>query len=134
MVPPNRSKLKLPKASQLLDGYSRCTRNGFVATNNDGLITHFSPRMAELTGWVEAEMLGTPATELFMLPQAPNTESSENGVKRQESIVKTREGKNITLPVRVTEIFDDEKNIEGQVAIFSEDQMLIQLIKLKLNL
>ena len=68
---------------------------------------------------VEAEMLGTPATELFMLPQAPNTESSENGVKRQESIVKTREGKNITLPVRVTEIFDDEKNIEGQVAIFS---------------
>lgn len=111
------------KAEELVESFSRCTRNGFVAANLKGAITYFSPIMEELTGWHESEMLGKPVGELCAIPKSA-TINKEGDMESLAGILYTREGKKITMPLRRTDIFNDSGEKNGEMILFVTSQYM----------
>ena len=114
------TNLSIHSAEQILEAFSSCTKNGFIASNNEGEITHFSPIMEELTGWHEAEVLGKHFNKVYSLPEMPG---SDTQVINQPCLVYTRKEETITLPVRISSIksANDPEKIDGSLALFITD-------------
>ncbi len=100
-----QEKELLISPEQLLDSVARATKNGFVAFDLENKITLFSPKMTEVTGWHEAEILGKDLKELYASKEA-NFPKNPEDVISQPVVLFTRDGKQINLETRLTSIIN----------------------------
>lgn len=116
------SSKTIHSAEQLLESFSRCTKNGFVAYNLQGEITYFSKIMEDLTGWHEAEMLGKQVAQLYTMLPGERLVDTDDGqqVVAQAASLNTRDGKKINFPTRHTPIKQSEESsdIDGYLTLF----------------
>lgn len=105
---------------QIVDAFSRCTRNGFVASNLDGEITYVSKTMEEITGWLESEIIGKPVAELYALPESFAESVDDDEAQSQPAMIYKRDGQKLTLPARQVTIRskEDESKIDGHLVLF----------------
>lgn len=111
------SELGVNNPEQILDSVARATKNGFVSFNLEKRITSFSSKMAEVTGWLEAEMLGKDIAELFLIKDLQGGTEVES-VTNHIATLFTRNGKQINLEARKTGIFDKSEKLIGYLMFF----------------
>lgn len=106
-------------AEQIVESFSRCTRNGFVASDLEGKITYFSKSMEDITGWFEIEVLGKDVSTIYSLPEAVIDATDNSGALPQPGVVYKRDGKKVTYPARRTTICsEDSSEIDGYLTLF----------------
>ena len=105
---------------QIVESFSRCTKNGFVACDMSGNITCFSSSMEKITGWHEPEMIGKSVNTLYALPESVTQFMDAEDAKSQPAVVYKRNGQKITLPARQTTIRNSEnpEKVEGYLTLF----------------
>ncbi len=101
----------------ILDSIARATKNGFVAYNLENKITHFSPKMEEVTGWLEAEMLGKDVTQLCQI-KAEGLVENPHSVESKVVALFTRNGKHINIEARCTGVLSQKSKLEGYLMFF----------------
>lgn len=104
---------------QIVESFSRCTKNGFVACNLAGEVTYISDSMEDLSGWLESELIGQPVSKLYALPESISNSIDIQDAKSQPAVVYKRDGNKITLPARQVTIKDPETGeIDGYLTLF----------------
>lgn len=113
-------KLGLDNPQEILESVARATQNGFVAFDLANAITVFSPKMSEVTGWHDAEMIGKQTTELFQIKDlsSPELNPSPDAVSQHAVTLFTRDGKQINLEARKTAILDKKNKVIGHLMFF----------------
>ncbi|MCE2928248.1 MAG: PAS domain-containing sensor histidine kinase [Candidatus Caenarcaniphilales bacterium] len=112
------SSLVLHDPAKVLESVARATRNGFVAYNNDSKITYFSDRLEEITGFVEAELLGKNFNEVFGFKEVPSFAKTFDVCSRPV-VLYTRDGKTINLETRTAQIIEGEsEEVRGHLVFF----------------
>ena len=114
---------KTHKPGQLLESFARCTQNGFVASNPDNKITHFSPIMEKLTGWHQSEVLGKDTNFVYSIPDMGPIDE-HTGISTQAATVFTRDQKKITLATRRILIKDSHNADDGTLILFLTDSFI----------
>lgn len=112
--------LKGHNSQQILESVARCTQNGFISSNIENQITCFSAVIEKLTGWTETEVLGRDIKNFYFIPEEELLDSS-NGVSSQMAILFTKDGQKISLPTRLTQIFDQNGKADGKLLFFVVD-------------
>lgn len=104
--PENTTEKALISPEQMLVSVARATKNGFVAYDLEGKITLFSPKMEEVTGWHEAEMLGVDVNQIYAVKDSSFPKNPDDVISKPVTLF-TRDGKQINLETRVTCIVDN---------------------------
>ncbi len=115
------SLLTMYNPAVLLESFARCSKNGFVASNNRGEITYFSPIMTELTGWHEAEVLGKQTDTVYNITEKANFEHDFD-ILVQPGLLFSRDGKKTNFQVRRAKIITESGEANGELVIFITEQ------------
>lgn len=113
----DQSQIIIHTPEEILDGVARSTQNGFVAYNSEFKITYFSHKMEEVTGWHESEMLGKDVRDLYAAKDYVSFKELDE-VQSQPVVLFTRDGKQINIETRITQITNKDKNVEGFLVFF----------------
>jgi len=127
----HRSEFRLKQMERWLSTTLMSIGDGVIATDMDGAIT-FMNRVAEvLTGWPQAEARGRPFTEVLRLVDMKTRNGVDSLVERvlddnliielePDTVLITREGRDIPVDDSAAPIRDDDDNVTGVVIIFRD--------------
>jgi PAS domain S-box-containing protein len=114
-----------------LDALLKSIGDGVIASDLQKLVTFMNPVAENLTGWKQEEAYGKNSSEVFNIANADTHNSIESPILKvvedgiivslpAETILITREGKEIPIDDSVAPIKDDQDNITGAVLIFRD--------------
>ncbi|RKD89891.1 PAS domain S-box protein [Mangrovibacterium diazotrophicum] len=116
--------------------------DGLITTDNKGLVTFINPKACELTGWPEAECVGTSAEEIFKVldpetgdplicPIQKVLVSGEAIEHSKNKLLQTKNGRKIPITNNSSLIKDTNGKVTGVVLVF-KDQSREQSLQRKL--
>ncbi len=106
------AKLNINQAAMILGSVARATKNGFIAYDLEGRITHFSPKLEEVTGFLELEILGKPVQDLVKIRDLSIVENPHT-VESHVVMLFTKDGKHINIEARCTGVLDEDNKLNG---------------------
>ncbi|MDZ4805368.1 MAG: ATP-binding protein [Candidatus Eisenbacteria bacterium] len=99
----------------------RSMGSGLIATNGQGVITHFNERAASITGWPVREALGLAGALVFRVGEGDLfTDAPTSGTREGEVDLLTRDDRLVPVSLRVTRLAIEESMPAGVVAIFDD--------------
>ena len=127
----HKIELELRESRQWLATTLKSIGDAVIATDNQGCITYMNPVAEALTRWSQAEALGKISTEVFKIINArtrlpvssPITQAlQENRTVELEdnSLLITKDGREIPIDDSAAPIVDDQKNTYGVVLVFRD--------------
>jgi len=99
----------------------RSMGSGLIATNGQGIITHFNERAAMITGWPVREALGMAGALVFRVGDGDLFAGAPTrGTREGEVDLLTRDDRLVPVSLRVTRLVSEETAPAGVVAIFDD--------------
>ncbi|MBD3198107.1 MAG: PAS domain S-box protein [Candidatus Lokiarchaeota archaeon] len=128
---------KLQESEEWLEITLKSIGDGVIATNNKGIIKFMNVIAEELTGWSEDEAKGKPLNLIFKIINLDTREPMENPVSKvlrkgkvvrlaNDTILISRNGKEIPIDDSGAPIIDEDGNVNGVVLIFRDIRELKQ--------
>ena len=103
----------------------RSMGSGLIATNGQGVITHYNERAATITGWPVREALGLTGALVFRVGEGDLfADAPPLGTREGEVDLLTRDDRLVPVSLRVTRLASEESMPAGVVAIFDDLTLL----------
>lgn len=106
--------------------------DGVVVVDNHQTIRLFNPAAAKLTGWQQDEALGLTYTNVIKLVDSKNVTKTEftspfaragregKTIRDNDAYILSRSGKQLSVALSVSPLFDKQKQVSGVVGIFRD--------------
>jgi PAS domain S-box-containing protein len=125
----HRMESRLRRSEQWLATTLRSIGDAVIATDREGKVTFMNPVAQELTGWREEEAIGRDLAEVFSYRQegagAPDIDVVQSVIHNGasitfsgETLLVSREGREIPIDAKATSIRDSNENALGIVLSF----------------
>ena len=123
---------KVKESEEWLATTLKSIADGVITADTQGFVTFMNPVAEMLTGWTQEDALGRPLSEVFVITNG-NTEDYKDGVDvtrviregavrslADTVVLKSRDGKNITIHHSTAMIRDDRRTALGTVVVFQD--------------
>ncbi|MEH1871028.1 two-component system response regulator [Nostoc sp.] len=127
----HRTEKKLKQNEQWLTAVLKSIGDAVITSDESGTVTFMNPMAEELTGWNYSDALGKEATEIFniaheetrIMIESPIRQVLQSGLPAglpEQTILITKNGREIPIDDSVAAIKDDNGNITGAVCVFQD--------------